>query len=105
MTLTIPRTLDEVEFNEDGFMADPSAWTPELAEAIAKREGIDLTDRHWVVIHFAREEFEREGESPTLRRITTTTDVSTKEIYALFPSGPAKMACKIAGLPKPTGCI
>ena len=105
MVLKTLDLLDTVEFDTDGFMLNPMAWTPEIGEAIAAREGLDLTDRHWVVINFAREEYEENGESPTMRRITTTTDVDTKEIYALFPGGPAKVACKIAGLSKPTGCI
>ncbi|RMF76707.1 MAG: TusE/DsrC/DsvC family sulfur relay protein [Chloroflexi bacterium] len=106
MTTTATRDiLDTVEFDEGGFMVDPHAWTPEIAEAIAEREGLELTERHWVVIHFARDEFAKNGEAPTLRRITKTTDVSTKEIYKLFPGGPAKVAAKIAGLGKPTGCI
>jgi tRNA 2-thiouridine synthesizing protein E len=97
--------LDTVEFDDDGFMVDPNAWTPEIAEAIARSLNIELTDRHWLVINFARQEFETNGEPPTLRRITKTTGVSTKEIYQLFPGGPAKTAAKIAGLGKPTGCI
>ena len=103
--LANPQILESVEFDEDGFMADPHAWTPEIGEAIASREGLDLTERHWVVINFARQEFEANGEAPTLRRITKTTDVNTKELYALFPGGPAKLAAKVAGLGKPTGCI
>lgn len=86
-------------------MVDPKAWNKEIAEAIAGRESIALTDRHWVVINYARNEFDTKGEAPTLRSITKNTDVSTKEIYALFPGGPAKMAAKVAGLGKPTGCI
>ena len=105
MVLTKPTTLDAAEFNEEGFLLDPQTWTPELGEAIAEREGITLTDRHWVVINFARNEYETNGEPPTLRHITKATDVTTKEIYSLFPGGPAKVACKIAGLGKPTGCI
>ncbi len=97
--------MDSVEFDEGGFMVDPHAWMPDMAVAIAAREGIELTDRHWVVINFARDEFDTKGEPPTLRRITKTTDVNTKEIYKLFPGGPAKVAAKIAGLHKPTGCI
>ena len=106
MTMKFAETiLETVEFDSDGFMADPNAWKPELGEAIAEKVGIPLTDRHWVVINFARNEFETNGEPPTLRRITKRTDVSTKEIYKLFPGGPAKMAAMIAGLGKPTGCI
>ena len=105
MTTTLSPILETVEFDDDGFMVDPNAWTPETAEAIAEGLGMTLTDRHWVVINFARQEFEANGEAPTLRRITKTTDVNTKELYQLFPNGPAKNAARISGLGKPTGCI
>jgi tRNA 2-thiouridine synthesizing protein E len=97
--------LSTVEFDDEGFMTDPGQWTPEIAEAIADGLDITLTDRHWIVINFARNEFEDKGEPPTLRRITKTTDVNTKELYKLFPRGPAKIAAMISGLGKPTGCI
>ena len=102
MTLDI---LDTVEFDDDGFMVDASAWTKEVGEAIADALEVELTDRHWQVIDFARADFEELGEPPTLRRITKQTDVDMKEIYQLFPDGPAKIAANIAGLKKPTGCI
>jgi tRNA 2-thiouridine synthesizing protein E len=98
-------TKSAVEFNAEGYMTDPNAWTHEIAEEIAAKEGIQLTDRHWVVIDFARAEFAATGEAPTLRRITKASGVDTKEMYALFPTGPAKLAAKLAGLAKPTGCI
>ena len=97
--------LATIDFNDDGFLTDPNAWSPPIAEAIASTLNLSLTDRHWAVINFARQEFEANGEAPTLRRITKRTDVSTKEIYQLFPGGPAKIAAKISGLGKPTGCI
>ena len=97
--------LNTVEWDEDGFMVDAMAWTPELAEAIGGAMNITLTDRHWIVINFARAEFEANDDAPTLRRITKQTDVKTKELYQLFPGGAAKIAARIAGLPKPTGCI
>jgi len=103
--MTDTNTLASVEFDKDGFMMDASKWTPEIAEAIAKRQSIPLTDRHWIVINFARKEFEANGEAPTLRRITKNSGVDTKELYQLFPGGPAKMTAMIAGLAKPTGCI
>ena len=105
MTTTTSPILETVEFDADGFIVDPNTWTPEIAEAIAESMGMTLTDRHWVVINFARQEFETHGEAPTLRRITKTTDVNTKELYQLFPKGPAKTAARISGLGKPTGCI
>ena len=106
MTDTIAANiLTSVEWDEEGFLANASDWTPELGEAVAAELGINLTDRHWIVINFAREQFEAEGEAPTIRRITKQTDVQTKELYALFPGGAAKVAARIAGLKKPTGCI
>ncbi len=105
MTTETIDLLETVEFDDEGFLVDAQSWTPDLAIEIADVLGIALTDRHWTVIHFARKDFEESGESPTLRRITTQTDVTTKEIYKLFPGGPAKIASKIAGLKKPTGCI
>ncbi len=97
--------LDGIEFDEGGYMVDAKAWTEEIAANLAAQLDIELTDRHWVVINYSREEYLKNGDAPTLRRITKRTDVSTKEIYKLFPGGPAKVAAKIAGLPKPTGCI
>jgi len=97
--------LSTVQFDAEGYMLDAKAWNEEIAKAIAARENILLTDRHWVVINYCRKEFEAKGESPTLRNITKNTDVSTKELYSLFPGGPGKLAAKVAGLKKPTGCI
>jgi tRNA 2-thiouridine synthesizing protein E len=105
MTSSTAAILDTVEIDGDGFLVDPNAWSPEIGEAIAEKEGIALTDRHWVVINFARSEFETNGEPPTLRRITKRTDVNTKELYSLVPGGPAKNAARVSGLGKPTGCI
>ena len=60
--------LESVEFDDDGYMVDPNAWTPEIGEAVASSLNIELTDRHWVVINFARQQFDENGEAPTLRR-------------------------------------
>jgi len=97
--------LDTVAFDDEGFMVDASAWTEEIGKAIAEALEVALSDRHWLVVKYARQEFESQGEPPTLRRITQETDVSMKEMYQLFPGGPAKIAANIAGLQKPTGCI
>lgn len=97
--------LDTIDFDDDGFMVNAADWTREIGEAIAEALEVELTDRHWQVIDFARADFEETGEPPTLRRITKQTGVDMKEIYQLFPDGPAKIAANIAGLKKPTGCI
>lgn len=97
--------LDTIEFDDEGFMVNAADWTKEIGVAIAEALEVDLSDRHWQVIDFARQDFDANGEPPTLRRITQQTDVSMKEIYQLFPDGPAKLAANIAGLKKPTGCI
>lgn len=95
-----------VSFDAEGFMTDPKQWTPEIAQVLAVDEGIpELSERHWMVVNFARNTFTKEGEPPTLRTITKQSGVETKELYALFPKGPAKKVARIAGLGKPKGCI
>ena len=88
-------------------MTDPSEWTKEIAVEIADAEGVgDLTDAHWKVIDFSRDASTNlNGKSPTLRQITTGTGVSTKELFKLFPKGPAKKVARISGLGKPEGCV
>ena len=98
--------LTAIALNEEGFMTDPNQWTKEIAEAIAKQEGIEtLTGDHWKIIDFCRNTGMASGKSPTLRQITTGTGISTKELFALFPKGPAKKVAKISGLGKPEGCV
>lgn len=97
--------LETLDFDDDGFMADANAWTPEIGKAIAAVLELELGERHWEVIHFARAEFQEHGDAPTLRKITKVAGIPTAELYELFPGGPAKIAAQIAGLPKPTGCI
>ncbi len=94
-----------VEVDAEGFMVNPDDWNKDIAVALAKEIGIELTDRHWKVIEFCRSDFQAQGTPPTLRRITKVGGVPTKELYKLFPKGPAKKVAKISGLGKPTGCI
>lgn len=95
-----------VHFDEDGFMANPTEWDKGVAETLAAEIGITpLTDRHWTVIEFCRSDFADQGDAPTLRRITKVGGVPTKELYQLFPKGPAKKVAYVAGLKKPSGCI
>lgn len=95
----------EIEFDEEGFMANPNEWDKEIAEILASDINISLTDRHWEVIDFSRTDFQAQGEAPGLRRITAEAGVPTKELYKLFPKGPAKKIAYVSGLGKPTGCI
>jgi tRNA 2-thiouridine synthesizing protein E len=105
MTLTTMAGVD-VELNDEGFFVDANQWTEDMAVELAKREGIDpLTDQHWQVVRFMRSEYLAKGTGPTVRVIGKTSGVSIKELYQLFPKGPAKIAAKIAGIPKPRGCI
>lgn len=95
-----------VDVNEEGFLTDPSQWTPEVAEEIARETGLGtLSERHWKVISFCREDAAREGQPPGLRRISKLSGVGMKDLYQLFPKGPGKLAARVAGLPKPQGCV
>lgn len=94
-----------VSFDEEGFMTEPGQWDAAVARALAAELEIDLTDRHFIVLEFMRKEFETSGAAPSLRKIKNDSGVGTKELYQLFPKGPAKKAARIAGLGKPEGCI
>lgn len=95
-----------IEFDDDDFMADYTVWDQSVAEILAKEESIDpLTDRHLEVLDFMRKEFEENGTAPSIRKLNKLNVVPTKELYSLFPGGPAKKAARIAGLKKPQGCI
>ena len=95
-----------INFDDDGFMADPNQWDKVVAETLAGEIGISpLTDKHWRVIEFCRSDFEDQGDAPTLRRITKVGGVPTKELYQLFPKGPAIKVAYISGLKKPSGRI
>jgi len=95
------------EVDEDGFLKGLDRWDEEFAEAYAGEEGINgpLTEEHWKVIHYLRSHYHKFGVAPMIRKLCKETGFDLKKIYQLFPSGPAKGACKLAGLPKPTGCV
>lgn len=96
----------DVTVNDDGFFEQPDQWSEAIAVEIARAEGIDpLTPRHWQVINLMRTEFFEHGTGPSVRALGKTSGVTVKELYQLFPKGPAKLAAKIAGIPKPRGCI
>ncbi|MFA5403542.1 MAG: TusE/DsrC/DsvC family sulfur relay protein [Ignavibacteria bacterium] len=90
----------------DGFLLDPKIWNEEVATLFAKFDGIEeLTEKHWAIIKFIRKNWEETGMAPMIRSICKTTGVKLKDIYELFPLGPARGACRVAGLPKPDGCV
>jgi dissimilatory sulfite reductase related protein len=103
-TTTIAAT--EVEVNDERFFTHPEQWTEDMVPELARREGIEpVTDAHWTVIRFMRSEYLAKGTGPTVRVLGKSSGVSIKELYQLFPKGPAKIAARIAGIPKPRGCI
>ena len=103
MTLIADATVD---IDAEGFLTDPGQWNERIGEAIAAANGIsELTERHWLVVRFMRERYLQTGTAPTIRALGKESGVTVKELYQLFPKGPAKLAAKIGGIPKPTGCI
>jgi tRNA 2-thiouridine synthesizing protein E len=95
-----------VEVDAEGFLQNPEQWDRTIGEEIAASAGISpVTDQHWQVIEFMRDRFLNTGMAPTIRSLGKESGVSIKELYKLFPKGPAKLAAKVAGIPKPRGCI
>jgi tRNA 2-thiouridine synthesizing protein E len=100
-------TIDghEIHVDDEGFMTEYDEWSEPLGKALATQIGIQMTDEHWKAIRFLREDFAAQGETPTLRRVTVSGGIPTKELFKLFPQKPAKKMAYIAGLPKPHGCV
>jgi TusE/DsrC/DsvC family sulfur relay protein len=95
-----------IQVDEDGFMEAPEVWNEEVAGALATTEGVtDLTEEHWKLVNYLRNYYLQFGVAPMIRKLCKETGFDLKKVYELFPSGPAKGACKVAGLPKPTGCV
>lgn len=96
----------QIEVDEDGFLVDPDVWNQDIVETFAKLEEVnELTEDHWKVINYLRDYYKQFGIAPMIRKLCKDTGFTLKQIYDMFPSGPAKGACKLAGLPKPTGCV
>jgi dissimilatory sulfite reductase related protein len=105
MTITLIADAP-VDVDAEGFLTDPQQWNEQIAGAIAARNGIpELTERHWLVVRFMRDRYLQTGNAPSIRSLGKESGVPIKELYQLFPKGPAKLAAKIGGIPKPTGCI
>jgi tRNA 2-thiouridine synthesizing protein E len=95
-----------VDLDAEGFLTDAAQWNERIAEAIAAENGVpDLTERHWLVVRFMRDRYLATGSAPSIRALGKESGVPVKELYQLFPKGPAKLAAKIGGIPKPKGCI
>lgn len=97
----------QLEVDENGYITDPSLWNEDLAILLAEHaEGIkELTKDHWKIINYLNQYYHEFSKAPMVRNICKETGFKLKEIYSLFPGGPANGACKVAGLPKPTGCV
>jgi TusE/DsrC/DsvC family sulfur relay protein len=95
----------QIHVNDEGFLTDPKEWDEELGDVLATQIGITMTDEHWKVVRYLRADFETQGETATLRRVSTNGGIPVKELFALFPQKPAKKMAYIAGLPKPVGCV
>ena len=93
-----------VDVNDEGYMTDRSQWTKDVAKEIAKEEGIELTDKHYVLLDYLRER-QAKGESLTIRSVGTSGIIDIKGFYGLFPGAPMKKAAKISGIPKPASCV
>ena len=105
MTMTLIADAP-VDIDAEGFLVDSAQWNETIAEAIARENGIpDLSDQHWLVVRFMRERYLATGTAPSIRSLGKESGVPIKELYQLFPKGPAKLAAKVAGIPKPRGCI
>ena len=94
-----------VHVNDEGFLTEYDEWDEDIARTLAQQIGIDMTDQHWKVIHFLRDDFKAQGETATTRRINTVGGIPVKEQFALFPKKPGRKMSYIAGLPKPHGCV
>jgi tRNA 2-thiouridine synthesizing protein E len=95
----------DIHVDTEGFLTQYDEWDDDLARLLAAQIGVELTERHWATIRFLREDFKAQGETPTLRRVTTVAGIPIKELFVLFPKKPAKKMAYIAGLPKPHGCV
>jgi tRNA 2-thiouridine synthesizing protein E len=97
--------VDGIGFTADGYMTDATQWNKTIAETLAIAQAISLTDAHWKVLEAARADFAKANASPNIRRLTQIQPLTTKDLYGLFPRAPGRTIAKIAGLPKPAGCL
>ncbi|ACF14092.1 sulfur relay protein, TusE/DsrC/DsvC family [Chloroherpeton thalassium ATCC 35110] len=94
-----------IQIDNDNYLLNPNDWSEAYAKEVASKEGISLTDKHWEIIGFVRDEFQKNGKMPSLRAITKNKLASTKEIYSLFTANSEGRIAKLSGLSKPKGCV
>lgn len=99
------QVIDGLAFTGDGHLVDAAQWNRALGERLAGQLGVPMSDAHWAVVDFARRDFEQQKAAPNIRRITQGTGLQTRDLYGLFPKAPGRTIAKIAGLPKPAGCL
>jgi len=96
----------ELHIDGDGFLQDPQLWSDEVAAEFARMDGTgELTPKHWEIINYIRDFWKESDMAPTVRSLCKQSGLKLQELYGLFPKGPARCACRIAGLPKPYGCV
>ncbi|MDC5697930.1 TusE/DsrC/DsvC family sulfur relay protein [Intrasporangium calvum] len=102
-TTTIAGT--QVEVNEEGFLSNPDDWNETLGTEFARLIGVEMSEEHWRLVKFLREDYKSQGETPTLRRVSTQLGLPVKQLFTMFPGKPAKKMSYVAGVPKPKGCV
>ena len=103
----------QIDVNDEGFLLDPDDWTEDLGAEFARLIGVEMTEDHWTLVHYLRQDYKAQGEScsgsramrTTLRRVSTQTGMPVKQLFTLFPGKPAKKMAYVAGVPKPKGCV
>jgi tRNA 2-thiouridine synthesizing protein E len=95
----------QVEVNEEGFLNNPADWNEELGAEFARLIGVEMTDEHWKLVKFLRDDYSAQGETPTLRRVSMQLGLPVKQLFTMFPGKPAKKMSYVAGVPKPKGCV
>ena len=95
----------QIDVNDEGFLLDPDDWTEDLGAEFARLIGVEMTEDHWKLVTYLRQDYKAQGETPTLRRVSTQTGMPVKQLFTLFPGKPAKKMAYVAGVPKPKGCV
>ena len=95
----------QIEVNDDGFLSHPDDWSEDLGAEFARLIGVEMTEDHWKLVRYLRDDYKAQGETPTLRRVSTQTGMPVKQLFTLFPGKPAKKMAYVAGVPKPKGCV